>query len=413
MSCEAMIRAHLARIDARECEVGAWAYVDGEAALAKARALDASPRRGALHGLAIGVKDVIDTADMPTEYGSPIYTGHRPQRDAACVQRLKAAGAIILGKTVTTEFAFVQPGRTRHPLDPGCTPGGSSSGSAAAVADGMVPVALATQTGGSTIRPAAFCGVVGYKPAFGRVPSKGLKPLAPSLDTIGLIARTVDEVARVGAVLAGEPISSPASFRPPDPPRFALWHTPYAAEAEPQAIARLDAVASRLARAGARVRDLELPGMFADLDSLHRVIMSHETAQSMAHEWRTARDRLSAGMVEFIERGLSTSTQAVAAARAHVEACQRTLRGLLGQDELILTLPAAGEAPVGLASTGNAVFCRLWTLLGVPCLALPAGCGDRGLPLGVQLVGGPESSLFAVANWTAQRLQESRTGEHA
>jgi len=255
-----------------------------------------------LHGLAVGVKDVIDTADMPTEYGSPIYSGHRPQRDAACVQRLKAAGAIILGKTVTTEFAFVQPGKTRHPLDPRCTPGGSSSGSAAAVADGMVPIALATQTGGSTIRPAAFCGVVGYKPAFGRVPSKGLKHLAPSLDTIGLIARTVDEVARVGAVLAGEPVS----FVLPDPPQLALCHTPYAAQAEPQAIARLDAVANRLARAGARVRDLELPGMFAELDSLHRVIMSHETAQSMAHEWRTARDRLSAGMTEFIERVQNT-----------------------------------------------------------------------------------------------------------
>jgi len=412
MSCEAMIRGHLARIDAREGEVGAWVYVDGEAALAEARALDASPRRGALHGLAIGVKDIIDTADMPTEYGSPIYKGHRPVRDAACVQRLKAAGAIILGKTVTTEFAFVHPGRTRHPLDPGCSPGGSSSGSAAAVADGMVPVALGTQTGGSTIRPAAFCGVVGYKPGFGRFPSDGMKPLAPSLDTIGLMARTVDEVARVGAVLAGEPISAPASFLLQDPPRLALCHTPYAAQAEPQAIARLDVVASRLARAGARVRDQELPGMFAELDRLHRVIMSHETAQSMAHEWRTARDRLSPGMSEFIERGLSTSTQAVAAARAHVEACKAALPGLLGDDELILTLPAAGEAPVGLASTGNAVFCRMWTLLGVPCLTLPAGCGERGLPLGVQLVGGPESSLFAVASWTAQRLQESRTGEH-
>ena len=413
MSFEATIRAHLARIEAREREVGAWTYVDGEAALAKARTLDASPRRGPLDGLAVGVKDIIDTADMPTEYGSPIYRGYRPQRDAACVQRLKAAGAIILGKTVTTEFAFVQPGRTRHPLDPGCTPGGSSSGSAAAVADGMVPVALATQTGGSTIRPAAFCGVVGYKPAFGRFPSEGMKPLAPSLDTIGLIARTVDEVARVGAVLAGEPISAPASSRLTDPPRLALCHTPYAAEAEPQAIERLDAVANLLARAGARVRELALPGMFAELDGLHRVIMSHETAQAMAHEWRTARDRLSAGMAEFIERGLSTSTQAVAAARAHVEACQRALPALLDEDELILTLPAAGEAPVGLASTGNAVFCRTWTLLRVPCLALPAGCGGRGLPLGVQLVGGPESSLFAVAKWAAQPLQEFRTGEHA
>jgi amidase len=388
MSSETALRKSLARIDAREREVRAWTYV--------ARELDQGSA-GPLQGLPIGVKDVIDTADMPTEYGSPIYAGHRPKADAACVQRLKQAGAIVLGKTVTTEFAFMQPGPTRNPHDLACTPGGSSSGSAAAVADGMVPVALATQTGGSTIRPAAFCGVFGYKPAFDRFPTAGLKPLAPSLDTIGIIARTLGDLARVSSVLANNVVSNEATKAP----RFAICRTPYAAEAEPQMRERLDTVARTLARAGAKVRELELPAAFAELNALHRVIMAHETARSMAHEWRTAREKLSTHLATFIERGLSTSEEAVAAARARVAACKEALPALLEDGELILTFSAAGEAPVGLASTGNAVFCRLWTLLGVPCLAIPAGRGERGLPLGVQLVGGPEELLFAAAAWTA------------
>jgi amidase len=407
---EAAVAAHLARIDAREADVGAWAYVDREGALARACALDATGSRGPLHGVSIGVKDVIDTADMPTEYGSPVYAGHRPREDAACVRRLKDAGAIVLGKTVTAEFAFVQPGRTRNPHDLACTPGGSSSGSAAAVADGMVPLALATQTGGSTIRPAAFCGVVGYKPAFGRIPTAGLKALAPSLDTIGVMARSVAEIARAAAVLEGEPLAAAA---PPSAPRFALCRTPYAAEAEPQAIARLESVARAFARAGAAVRELELPDEFAELNALHRAIMAHETARSMAHEWRTARARLSPGLAAFIETGLATAPEAVAAARARVEACKRALPQRLAADESILTLPAAGEAPVGLESTGNAMFCRLWTLLGVPCLALPAGRGARGLPLGVQLVGAAAPALFAAAAWAEARIAESSPGEPA
>lgn len=388
MSSETALRKSLARIDAREREVRAWTYV--------ARELDQGSA-GPLQGLPIGVKDVIDTADMPTEYGSPIYAGHRPKADAACVQRLKQAGAIVLGKTVTTEFAFMQPGLTRNPHDLACTPGGSSSGSAAAVADGMVPVALATQTGGSTIRPAAFCGVFGYKPAFGRFPTAGLKPLAPSIDTIGVIAQTLGDLARVSSVLANDVVSNEA----PKTPRFAVCRTPYATEAEPQMRERLDAVAKTLARAGAKVRELELPAAFAELNALHRVIMAHETARSMAHEWRTAREQLSMHLAAFIERGLSTTDETVAAARARVAACKEALPALLKNGELILTFSAAGEAPVGLASTGNAVFCRLWTLLGLPCLAIPAGRGARGLPLGVQLVGGPEELLFAAAAWTA------------
>jgi amidase len=387
MSGESALQASLARIDAREREVHAWTHIASNFG---------QPNEGPLHGLPIGVKDVIDTADMPTEYGSPIYKGHRPKADAEVVRRLKRAGAIVLGKTVTTEFAFQHAGATRNPHNLACTPGGSSSGSAAAVADGMVPVALGTQTGGSIIRPAAYCGVLGYKPAFDRFPTAGLKFLAPSLDTIGIIARTVDDIARVSAVLSGQPKANTQIAKP----RFALCRTPYAAEAEPQMHERLDAVAKTLARAGAQVRELELPASFADLNQLHRVIMAHETARSMAHEWQTARGQLSTHMAGFIERGLSISDDAAAAARVRVAACKEELPALLEDGELILTFSAAGEAPVGLESTGNAVFNRLWTLLDLPCLAVPAGRGARGLPLGVQLVGGPESLIFAVAAWT-------------
>jgi len=248
MSCESLIRASLTRIDAREREVGAWAYVDRDAALARARALDSGDqtglRSGLLHGLAVGVKDIIDTADMPTEYGSPIYAGNRPRQDAACVQRLKAAGAIILGKTVTTEFAFVQPGGTRNPHDLACTPGGSSSGSAAAVADGMVPLAFGTQTAGSIIRPAAYCGCIGYKPSFGLINRAGVKPLADRLDTVGVLARTVEDAAFFAGVLSERPALRHLAV-PSDPPRFGLYRTPMWEEAEPATAAALDTARGR------------------------------------------------------------------------------------------------------------------------------------------------------------------------
>ena len=407
MSCEESIRALLAQLDAREGEIGAWAWLDHDLAIRQARALDAEASHAALHGMPIGIKDVIDTADMPTEYNSPIYAGHRPTRDAEVVTRLKAAGAIILGKTVTTEFAFMAPGRTRNPHDPSCTPGGSSSGSAAAVAAAMVPVALTTQTGGSTIRPAAFCGVIGYKPAFNRYPTAGLKYLAPSLDTIGLHARDLNDLARVSSVLAGDVNSAPlSSVRP----RLALTLTHHASQAEPQAILRLEAVAQVLAHAGADVRKLELPRIFAELDCLHRVIMSNEVAQSFSAEWAHARDKLSAELAQFIEQGLSYGAAQVADARARVAQGKRLIGELLTQGELILTLPAAGEAPVGLGSTGNAAFNRLWTLLGLACMTLPAGRGMRGLPLGVQLVGRgncdarDEQELLDMARWTQDAM---------
>ncbi len=412
MNCETTLKALLSHIDSHESEIGAWAWLDHEAALAQARKLDAGHTRGPLHGMAIGVKDVIATADMPTQYNSPIYVGHRPTEDALVVRRLRAAGAIILGKTVTTEFAFMAPGRTRNPHNLSCTPGGSSSGSAAAVASGMVPVALATQTGGSTIRPAAFCGVIGYKPAFGRYPTQGLKHLAPSLDTIGLHACDLDVLARVSAVLAGDP--PPAGALTAKRPRFVLARTHHDQEAEEQAIRRVEAAARAAKHAGAEVREITLPAMFAEIEPLSRLIMAYEAAQSLAHEWTHARDKLSAEIASFIAQGLLFTESDLAAARPRVVAGQALMDTLLADDELLLMAPAAGEAPVGLASTGNAAFNRLWTMLGVPCITLPAGRGVRGLPLGVQLVArnmaGEEPALLARARWLQNALAAAGLG---
>ena len=402
LTASALVDALLARIALREPQVAAWAFLDPELARAAARARDSERPRGSLHGVPIGIKDVIATADQPTQCNSPIYDGHRPAADAVCVERLRRAGAIVLGKTVTTEFANLHPGPTRNPHDLARTPGGSSSGSAASVADYMVPVALGTQTGGSTIRPAAFCGVVGYKPAFGLFPTGGVKYLAPSLDTIGVMARDLDDVALVSAVLAG---GSVREISAPPPPRLAVFATPYAAQAEPAAAERLAAVAQRAAADGARTRMLEAPVEFAAIDAAHRVIMAVETARSFASEWQTVRDRLSGELAGFIARGLGHTGDELAQAWATVAAARRWLAATLMPDEIILSFPAAGEAPVGQGATGSAVFNRLWTVLHAGCVTIPAGLGPNGMPLGVQLIdpAGDERRLLGAARWLESR----------
>ena len=406
-SAESVARACLERIASREPDIGAWAHVDPDAVLERARSLDRAPSRGVLHGVPIGVKDVIDTADQPTGHGSPIYAGHRPARDAACVARLREAGALILGKTVTTEFAFAHPAGTRHPLAPAHTPGGSSSGSAAAVADGMVPAALGTQTGGSTIRPSAFCGIVGYKPAFGSIPTEGLKPLAPSLDTIGIMARRLEDIPLLAGVLAARPVASVHD----GPPRLALCRTPYWDRAEAPARSVLLETMKAAREAGAKTREIELPAEFAGLDDAHRVVMSAEVARSMDAEWRTDAARLSEAMRAFIERGRGETVEDVEAGWAFASDCRRRLRALCEDGEILVTPSAPGEAPRGLATTGDAVFCRLWTLLAPPCLHLPVTRGPSGLPLGVQLVApdGGEGTLLGAAEWMAEHLHLSST----
>jgi amidase len=397
MSVADVAREVAAAIEAREAQIGAWHFYDPAHLAAEARRLDALPERGPLHGVPVAIKDVIDTVDMPTGYGSALYEGFRPPKDASCVALLRAAGALIVGKTVSTEFAFKGPGKTRHPFDPGRTPGGSSSGSAAAVAAGMVPFALGTQTSGSTIRPAAFCGVVGYKPSFGLIDRTGIKVLCDSLDTIGLFARTVGDIALVASVLSGRP--SMAAQPAVAAPRLAVFRTPCWDLAAPDAQAAFEESLRKLAGAGARLEEVDDPGDFAALLAAHETIMAWEVPRALAYERLYGSHALQDVTREGIAplAGLTAETYDAARALAGAEAL-RWARALEGFDALV-TLPARGEAPEGLSSTGDPIFNRGWTQLRLPCVTVPAGAGLSGLPLGVQLVGafGCDSHLLAVA----------------
>ncbi|MCL5776505.1 amidase [Limibaculum sp. FT325] len=383
LTSEAAVRACLERIAARDGTVGAWEWLDADAALAEARARDAETPHGPLHGVPVAVKDIIETADMPTAYGSEIYAGHRPTRDADCVARLRGAGAVILGKTVTTEFATFRPGKTRNPHDPNRTPGGSSSGSAAAVAAGMAPLALGTQTVGSVIRPAAFCGVVGFKASQGRLPLTGVKPLAAALDSLGVFARSVADAVLWFETLSGErvPVQHGSA------PRVALVRTAHWHEAEPETRAAVEAVAARLAAAGAEVSEPALPEGFARLAGAQDAIFAAGAVAALALEWRSDRDRLSPQLREVLARGEAIPAEALADARMLAESCHATLARLFGHVDVVLAPAAKGEAPRGLETTGDPLFNRMWTVLLGPCATLPAASGPNGMPVGVQLVG--------------------------
>jgi Asp-tRNA(Asn)/Glu-tRNA(Gln) amidotransferase A subunit family amidase len=404
ITSEALVRACLERIAAREETVRAWAFIDPDAALAEARERDRGPARGALHGVPIGVKDVLDTADMPTQMGSSIYAGWRPPADAACVAMARAAGAVVLGKTVTAELAGMAPGATRNPHDPARTPGGSSSGSAAAVADFMVPLALGTQTGGSVLRPASFCGVVGFKPSFGRYNRAGLKMAAESLDTIGSLARTLDDVELLDAALTRAPAPPPRA--PGAAPRIGLCRTPLWQTARAETMAAIEDAAARLARAGARVRGVLLPQEFAGLCGERDVLGSVERSRAIAHEWQHHRERLSERMRRAVELGLDTPDDAYRELLGLARACREQLAGIFADYDALLAPCVPGEAPVGLESTGDPRFQRLWTVLHVPAITLPTHRGPGGLPVGIQLVGaaGADVRLIDSARWVWEKL---------
>lgn len=398
MSAEALTRAALDRIAAREAEIGAFAHLDPERALAEARAVDRLPARSPLHGVPIGVKDIFDTADLPTEYGSPIYKGHRPRADAALVALARAAGMVVIGKTVTTEFATRTPGKTRNPRGPSRTPGGSSSGSAAAVADGMVPLAFGTQTAGSVIRPAAYCGVVGFKPSFGLLPRAGMKQTADGLDTAGVFARSVAEAARFVGVLTNR--SGLVDLPPLPSPRLAFCRTHQWPEAEPATVALFE---------GLDLPEIAAPPEHAGLAEAHETIYRYEIAGALAWEDATHHDLLSKRLADMIAAGRAIDGAAYDAARRAAETARAALPGFFGSYDAIVVPATPGEAPEGLASTGEPTFNRIWTLLGVPCVTVPAGCGPNGMPLGLQLVGqiGDDARLLAAAAAFEARLSRS------
>jgi Asp-tRNA(Asn)/Glu-tRNA(Gln) amidotransferase A subunit family amidase len=404
-TCEAVVRACLERIDAREMDIHAWASVDPELALARARELDRGPPRGPLHGVPIGVKDIIDTADLPTEMGSPIYRGHRPAADAACVGLTRAAGAVILGKTVTCEFAGMTPGATANPHNLAHTPGGSSSGSGAAVADFMVPVAFGTQTGGSVIRPAAYCGVFGFKPTFGAFNRRGVYPAAESLDTLGLIARSLEDLELVSAVLELRPPTPPAASD--SPPRVGLCRTPLWQAAQAETVAAVEDAAARLAKAGARLRDVALPDEFAGLRFAARETINNcERAAAMAYEWSSHRESISERLRKRIELGRAMPRAEYVAALRLGEECRARLPAVFEEVDVLLTPCANGEAPRGLGETGDPGLQAIWTILHVPALTLPTHRGPNGLPVGIQLVAArhADQRLFGCARWIWQQL---------
>ena len=419
LTSEALTRSCLERIRAKDPDILAWEWLDADTALAAARACDARKASGPLHGIPLGMKDIIYTRGVPTRMGSPIYKDFVPAHSAACVEYLEAAGAFVMGKTVTTEFANQKPGKTRNPWNPEYTPGGSSSGSAAAVAAGFVPAALGSQTRGSTIRPAVFCGVVGYKPSFGLVSRFAMNPLSQTLDHVGIITRTADDAALMASCMARYDVRDAHSLREEDrpaevfqverfaqPPRLAfvrspLWHLAEAPQRE-----LFEASAGALRKAGAHVAEVELPTIFDGAIDVTRVIHYAEIAFNYRELMARHANDVSERFAEFYKGGLEYSAADYLEALQQREKLRASLAALMHEYDAIVTPPATGELPRGLGFTGDANFCTIWTLCGVPCVSFPTALGPHGLPLGLQVVGGylKDRVALGAAKWCMEKL---------
>lgn len=421
ITSEELVKACLARIQEVDSQVQAWAFLDPAYAIAQARAADqlrlTGQPVGPLHGIPVGVKDIFDTADMPTEYGSPIYAGRTPSRDATVVSSLRAAGAVILGKAVTTEFAYFSPGKTRNPHNPEHTPGGSSSGSAAAVGASMVPLAIGSQTNGSTIRPAAYCGVVGFKPTYGLISRHRAFALSRTLDHVGLFACSIDDIALLAEPLIGydenDPNTRPraripfvkiAAEEPPLTPMFAFIKTPMWERADDDT---QEGFAELIDHLGGQAEEVELFPSALDAWQLHQKIMSAEMAVNLDREWKKSHDHLSAQLRLQIERGQEVRAVDYQHALRQIAPIHESFVDLFEQRyDAIITPAAPSAAPKGLDATGDPAFCTLWTLCGMPCVSLPLLQSADGLPIGVQLVGPRygDARLLRTARWLAAKV---------
>ena len=416
----------LKRIDEVDGEIEAWAFLDRAYAMQQAQAADDHRKQGKptgpLHGVPVGIKDIFDTGDMPTEFGSKLWAGRTPRRDAAAVARLRTAGAVILGKTVTTEYAYFNPGKTRNPHDRDHTPGGSSSGSAAAVAALMVPGSIGSQTNGSVIRPAAFCGVVGFKPTHGLIPRSGALLLSRALDHVGVFARSVADVALLAETLAGfdeedpdtKPLARPpfvdvAGSEPPLPPRFAFVRSPAWKHAEK---VTTEAFAELVEALGEHASEVEIGQSFDRATDMHRTVMEAEMAHNLHRDFEQGGASLSEVLRALIERGRKALAVDYTRALAGSAALNQVLDSVFDEYDAILTPAAPGPAPRGLDSTGNPAFCSLWTYLGTPAVTLPLLQSESGLPIGVQLVGrrGNDARLLRTANWLVKTLGKRGRG---
>ena len=414
VTCEAVTHSFVDAVGQRENEVRAFAWIDPERALNIARGFDRSGKIGLLGGLPIAIKDVIDTAGIATEYGSPIYTGRVPSADAACVAGVRAAGGYVFGKTVTAELANFTPGSTRNPHGLEHTPGGSSSGSAAAVAAHMAPFALGTQTAGSVIRPAAFCGVVGFVPTRGAIPRAGVKQVSDTLDVVGCFANSVEDAALVASAIALRADWCEVN-RAAAPPVIAWAETPWAERLSPAMREALDAVARTCADGGAAVRKIQWPARFTPLADAQRTVQVFETARAFGAEFDDRRGQLSPSLAALIEEGREIDASSYLTALQLGRDCAASIDELFGEADVVLTPSAPGEAPHGLGSTGDPQFNRAWHVLGGPQLNVPVPRFLRStgsnLPLGVQVVGRPgaDARLLGTARWIEQQLR--RAGE--
>jgi Asp-tRNA(Asn)/Glu-tRNA(Gln) amidotransferase A subunit family amidase len=421
LTSEELVESCLERIRAVDEKVQAWAFLDEEHARVQARAADELRRSGKgagpLCGIPVGIKDIFDTSDMPTENGTVLHKGRTPRKDAAVVSALRAAGAVILGKTVTTECAYFRPGKTRNPHNPEHTPGGSSSGSAAAVACGMVPLALGSQTNGSVIRPAAFCGTYGFKPTHGLIPRTGILALSRTLDQVGFFSRNLDDLALLAETLIGYdegdpdthprarvPFQAIASEEPPVEPMFAFIKTPHWERADADAKEAFDELRQVL---GERVEEVALFPSADDAWNWHQTIMEAEMAANLEREWERGRKKLSEKLRSLLERGREVRAVDYQRALRMIAPLNATFDELFMQRyDAILTPAAPGTAPKGLKSTGDPAFCTLWTLCGMPAISLPLLRGSNGMPLGVQLVGRRnfDARLLRTARWLAGKV---------
>ncbi|MDE0371619.1 MAG: amidase [Rhodospirillales bacterium] len=404
-----LVESCLERIHAREREVCAWAHLDEDMALNAARVADATEPKSPFHGIPFGVKDIIDTADLPTECGTPIRAGHRPTEDAACVAKMKAAGAVMMGKTVTTEYALYHPGKTRNPINLAHTPGGSSSGSAAAVADSMVPVAFGSQTSGSLIRPAAFCGICAFKPTQGITDIAGMLQLEPAFDTLGYMGRDFDDLATFFAIVHGRtprPLDDGIGRRP----RIGLCRTPMWPHAEQASIDAVEDAAEQLRSIGADVQEVRLPSSFDGLLDTHAIILKAALTRSLGEDYRDHRDQMSPVLREMIEAGFEVPKNQEETLRAHAEECRASINHAFGDRDAFLCPSVVGEAPEGILATGNPVFQAMWTLLNVPIAGIPGAVGPTGLPVGIHLVGrrGDDETILRLGKWFhARRVADS------
>jgi len=405
LNAETLVRSCLERIREHEPQVHAWVHLNEEAAIAAARRADASPRSGLLHGIPVGFKDVIDTAELPTAYGSPIYAGHQPVADAACVALTREAGAVVLGKTASTEFAYRHPSACTNPHNPAHSPGGSSSGSAAAVADQMVPLAVGTQTSGSVIRPAAYCGVHAIKPGYGELSFSGVRHLSESLDTLGCMGRSIEDLALFMAALqmrdyrrVGDGLARA--------PRLAVYRSELWDDAQPDARKQFDQAIERLAKAGAELTEIANPGLDRKLLDACWLVTKFEAGRVLVHEHKQHREAMSAPAQALVRDAKSIGLDTYHAAGAELERGRNHLLAQLAPFDGTLTLSAVGEAPLGLHDTGPVLFNYLWTLAWTPALNLPVMRGDTGLPIGLQVIGARrgEQALLATGRWIERQL---------